>query len=129
MTTMSEELDVDSLQHYLSFQYVPEPSTLSKNIKKLLPGHYFTKEPGKKMDITKFWHPTFHPSNMEDSKVTKEIQETLIDSVNVHMRSDVPVGSFLSGALIHLSFVPSPNKSTRKSNLFPLGLKEMDIVK
>ncbi|KWW17646.1 asparagine synthetase B [Peribacillus simplex] len=123
LTTMSEELDVDSLQHYLSFQYVPEPSTLSKNIKKLLPGHYFTKEPGKKMDITKFWHPTFHPSNMEDSKVTKEIQETLIDSVNVHMRSDVPVGSFLSGG-IDSSFICSIAKQINpKIKTFSVGFE------
>ncbi|WP_340373242.1 asparagine synthase (glutamine-hydrolyzing) [Peribacillus sp. FSL E2-0218] len=123
LTTMSEELDVDSLQHYLSFQYVPEPSTLSKNIKKLLPGHYFTKEPGKKMDITKFWHPTFHPSNMEDSKVTKEIQETLIDSVNVHMRSDVPVGSFLSGG-IDSSFICSIAKQINpKIKSFSVGFE------
>lgn len=42
LTAMNEELDVNSLQHFLSFQYVPEPSTLSQNIEKLLPGHYFT---------------------------------------------------------------------------------------
>ncbi|AOH54421.1 asparagine synthase (glutamine-hydrolyzing) [Peribacillus muralis] len=123
LTTMDEKLDVNSLQHYLSFQYVPEPSTLSKNIKKLLPGHYFTKEPGKKMDITKFWQPTFHPSNMEDSKVSKEIQETLIDSVNVHMRSDVPVGSFLSGG-IDSSFICSIAKQINpKIKTFSVGFE------
>ncbi|MGE6378175.1 asparagine synthase (glutamine-hydrolyzing) [Peribacillus muralis] len=123
LTTMDEKLDVNSLQHYLSFQYVPEPSTLSKNIKKLLPGHYFTKEPGKEMDITKFWHPTFHPSNMEDSKVSKEIQETLIDSVNVHMRSDVPVGSFLSGG-IDSSFICSIAKQINpKIKTFSVGFE------
>ncbi len=36
LTAMNDELDVNSLQHFLSFQYVPEPSTLSKNIEKLL---------------------------------------------------------------------------------------------
>ncbi|MCK1992367.1 asparagine synthase (glutamine-hydrolyzing) [Peribacillus muralis] len=133
LTTMNEELDVNSLQHYLSFQYVPEPSTLSKNIQKLLPGHYFTKEPGKKMNITKFWKPTFQPSNIEDSTIIKEIQETLIDSVNVHMRSDVPVGSFLSGG-IDSSFICSIAKQINpKIKTFSVGFgrdgySEIDVA-
>lgn len=126
---MNEELDMNSLQHFLSFQYVPEPSTLSKNIEKLLPGHYFTKEPGKKMDIKRFWKPIFHPSNIDDSKVIKEIQDTLMDSVNVHMRSDVPVGSFYRAGLIHHLSAPSQKRLTLRSKLFLLGSKEMDIVK
>ena len=40
------ELDFDSLQQYMSFQYVPEPHTMSNQIKKMLPGHYFTKRAG-----------------------------------------------------------------------------------
>ncbi|MDV7767546.1 MULTISPECIES: asparagine synthase (glutamine-hydrolyzing) [unclassified Peribacillus] len=123
LTAMNEELDVNSLQHFLSFQYVPEPSTLSNNIKKLSPGHYFTKEPGKKMDIKEFWKPTFRPSSIEDSKVIKEIQETLIDSVNVHMRSDVPVGSFLSGG-IDSSFICSIAKQINpKIKTFSVGFE------
>lgn len=123
MTAMNEELDVNSLQHFLSFQYVPEPSTLSKNIKKLLPGHYFTKVPGNKMNIKRFWKPFFHPSNIEDSQVIKEIQETLMDSVNVHLRSDVPVGSFLSGG-IDSSFICSIAKEINpKIKTFSVGFE------
>lgn len=123
LTAISEELDVDSLQHYLSFQYVPEPSTLTKSIKKLPPGHFFTKKPGKKMDIKKYWKPNFQPSNMEDSKLIKEVQDTLIDSVNVHMRSDVPVGSFLSGG-IDSSFIVSIAKQINpKIKTFSVGFE------
>ncbi|MFK9120935.1 asparagine synthase (glutamine-hydrolyzing), partial [Peribacillus frigoritolerans] len=123
LTAISEELDVDSLQHYLSFQYVPEPSTLTKSIKKLPPGHFFTKKPGQKMDIKKYWKPNFQPSNMEDSKLIKEVQDTLIDSVNVHMRSDVPVGSFLSGG-IDSSFIVSIAKQINpKIKTFSVGFE------
>ncbi|MGV2448036.1 UNVERIFIED_CONTAM: asparagine synthase (glutamine-hydrolyzing), partial [Bacillus sp. ATCC 13368] len=123
LTAISEELDVDSLQHYLSFQYVPEPATLTKSIKKLPPGHFFTKKPGGKMDIKKYWKPNFQPSNMEDSKLIKEVQDTLIDSVNVHMRSDVPVGSFLSGG-IDSSFIVSIAKQINpKIKTFSVGFE------
>lgn len=123
LTAISEELDVDSLQHYLSFQYVPEPATLTKSIKKLPPGHFFTKKPGEKMDIKKYWKPNFQPTNMGDSKLIKEVQDTLLDSVNVHMRSDVPVGSFLSGG-IDSSFIVSIAKQINpKIKTFSVGFE------
>lgn len=123
LTAISEELDVDSLQHYLSFQYVPEPATLTKSIKKLPPGHFFTKKPGEKMDIKKYWKPNFQPTNMRDSKLIKEVQDTLLDSVNVHMRSDVPVGSFLSGG-IDSSFIVSIAKQINpKIKTFSVGFE------
>ncbi|MGE8078800.1 asparagine synthase (glutamine-hydrolyzing) [Peribacillus loiseleuriae] len=123
LTVINEELDEQSLQHYLSFQYVPEPATLTKSIKKLLPGHYFTKKLGEKIKIEKYWKPNFQPSNTEDSKLIKEIQDTLIDSVNVHMRSDVPVGSFLSGG-IDSSFIVSIAKQINpKIKTFSVGFE------
>jgi asparagine synthase (glutamine-hydrolysing) len=134
LTAMDGELDVASLQHYLSFQYVPEPDTLTKTIKKLAPGHYFIKKPGSKMNIQKYWEPKFQPTNTEDSKLIKEIQDTLIDSVNVHMRSDVPVGSFLSGG-IDSSFIVSIAKQINpKIKTFSVGFErdgysEIDVAK
>ncbi|USK62401.1 asparagine synthase (glutamine-hydrolyzing) [Peribacillus asahii] len=123
LTVMSEEVDMNSLQHYLSFQYAPEPATLSKTIKKLPPGHYFTQKPGQKMDIQKYWKPNFQPTNMDDSKMIREIQDVLIDSVSVHMRSDVPVGSFLSGG-IDSSFVVSIAKQINpKIKTFSVGFE------
>lgn len=106
LVAINEKLDVHSLQHYLSFQYVPEPGTITRTIKKLPSGHYFVKKIGTKMEIKKYWQPHFQPTNTTDSKIITEIQDVLIDSVNVHMRSDVPVGSFLSGG-IDSSFVVS----------------------
>lgn len=123
LTAISEELDLHSLQHYLSFQYVPEPATLTKTIKKLPSGHYFIKKPGGKMDIKKYWQPNFEPSYTEDSKLIKEIQDALIDSVNMHMRSDVPVGSFLSGG-IDSSFIVSIAKQINpKIKTFSVGFE------
>ncbi|MFX3673416.1 MAG: asparagine synthase (glutamine-hydrolyzing) [Paenisporosarcina sp.] len=101
-----DELNMESLQHYLSFQYVPEPKTMTRMTKKLPPGHYFTKEPGHPMSIHSYWTPKFQPVHSSEQKLINQIRNVLEDSVKVHMRSDVPVGAFLSGG-IDSSFIVS----------------------
>lgn len=126
-------LDIESLQHYLSFQYVPEPDTLTSRIKKLPPGHYFTKKPGKTMKIQSYWKPNFQPVYSPESQIIKDIRDVLMDSVNVHMRSDVPVGSFLSGG-IDSSFIVSlakqvnPQLKTFSVGFERDGFSEIDVA-
>ncbi|WP_019153632.1 asparagine synthase (glutamine-hydrolyzing) [Robertmurraya massiliosenegalensis] len=119
----SSYLDRGSLQHYLSFQYVPEPDTLTKGIKKLQPGHYFIKKPGKMFRTVEYWKPQFQHKALPESQLIKEIQEVLIDSVSKHMRSDVPVGSFLSGG-IDSSFIVSLAKQVNpRLKTFSVGFE------
>ncbi|MDM5205371.1 asparagine synthase (glutamine-hydrolyzing) [Cytobacillus kochii] len=123
LLAIGSTLDKDSLQHYLSFQYVPEPDTLSSEIKKLQPGHYFFKNPGKKLRLVDYWKPHFQPLDLIESQLTKEIRDVLIDSVNLHMRSDVPVGSFLSGG-IDSSFIVSLAKQVNpRLKTFSVGFE------
>lgn len=127
------DINVDSLHHYLSFQYVPEPETMSKTIKKLPPGHYFTIKPGSKMNIQQYWTAHFQPMNLSESQLINKVRDSLIDSVNVHMRSDVPVGSFLSGG-IDSSFIVSlakeinPNIKTFSVGFKREGFSEIDVA-
>ncbi|OMP68304.1 asparagine synthase (glutamine-hydrolyzing) [Domibacillus epiphyticus] len=129
-----DEVNLESLQHYLSFQYVPEPDTMTKKIKKLSPGHFFTKKPGQAMKIQSYWKPTLHPVPSSESHIIKEIREVMTDSVNVHMRGDVPVGAFLSGG-IDSSFIVSlakqvnPNLKTFSVGFERNGFSEVDVAK
>ncbi|MDQ0215773.1 asparagine synthase (glutamine-hydrolyzing) [Oikeobacillus pervagus] len=129
-----KEFDHDALQHYLTYQYVPEPYTLTANIKKLEPGHCFTKKLGEKMKIRSYWKASFRPILKSEDQYIKEIQDVLLDSVNVHMRSDVPVGSFLSGG-IDSSIIASiaknfhPNIKTFSVGFQRDGFSEIDVAK
>ncbi len=127
-------LDYDSLQHYLTFQYVPEPMTMSVGIKKLEPGHYIKKKIGEKLTIHRYWKASFQPVIKSEDELVKEIREVLFDSVKVHMRSDVPVGSFLSGG-IDSSLIASiakqfhPNIKTFSVGFEREGFSEIDVAK
>jgi len=130
----NDVLNYDSLQHYLTYQFVPEPNTLSDGIKKLEPGHYFTKKIGSPMEIKRYWKAHFKPVQKAESDFIKEIKDVLFDSVKMHMRSDVPVGSFLSGG-IDSSIIASiakefhPAIKTFSVGFEHNGFSEIDVAK
>ncbi|MEW9051950.1 MAG: asparagine synthase (glutamine-hydrolyzing) [Neobacillus sp.] len=130
----NDALNYKALQHYFTYQFVPEPETLSAAIKKLEPGHYFIKKPGMPMKEYQYWKANFTPVNKLEENFIKEIREVLIDSVKIHMRSDVPVGSFLSGG-IDSTIIASiakdfhPNIKTFSVGFERDGFSEIDVAK
>ncbi|WP_112181692.1 asparagine synthase (glutamine-hydrolyzing) [Paraliobacillus zengyii] len=129
-----EEVDPEALQHYLSFQFVPEPLSMTKDIYKVEPGHYFIKKPNEQMRSYCYWKANFQPVSMERSEWIERIQNTMIDSVGVHMRSDVPVGSFLSGGIdssliVGIAKQFNPNIKTFSVGFEQAGYSEVDLAK
>ena len=134
LLAMEGSLDKESLQQYLSFQYVPDPKSMTAEIMKLAPGHYFTKKLNEEMDIQCYWKPTFRPMNLTESQAIEEIRNVLTDSVNIHMRSDVPVGSFLSGGIDSSIIVSLAKEVNPKLKTFSVGFErdgfsEIDVAK
>ncbi|KRN82729.1 asparagine synthase (glutamine-hydrolysing) [Pediococcus ethanolidurans] len=126
-------LDQDALQDYMTFQFVPEPETLTKEIKILSPGCTLTKQIGKTPLINRYYHREFHPTNESEAVYTKKIREVLQDSVKMHMRSDVPVGSFLSGGIDSSIIVAmaknlNPHLETISVGFEREGYSELDVA-
>ncbi|PGU33932.1 asparagine synthase (glutamine-hydrolyzing) [Bacillus cereus] len=123
-----------ALQHYFTYQYGPEPETLTNDINKIEPGHYFIKEIGKEIEIYRYWKPYFNASDITKDEHIRAIRDVLYDSVKVHMRSDVPVGAFLSGG-IDSSIIASiakeinPNLLTFSVGFEHRGFSEIDVAK
>ncbi|MEH7106318.1 asparagine synthase (glutamine-hydrolyzing) [Bacillus sp. JJ1764] len=130
----NDVLNYDALQHYLTYQFVPEPDTLSEGIRKLEPGHYFTKKIGEPMKMNRYWKAHFKPVDKAEADFIKEIRDVMFDSVKMHMRSDVPVGSFLSGG-IDSSIIASiakefhPAIKTFSVGFEHNGFSEIDVAK
>ncbi|WP_088040600.1 asparagine synthase (glutamine-hydrolyzing) [Bacillus sp. EAC] len=127
-------LNDEALQHYLSFQYVPEPNTIYSEIKKIEPGTYFIKKLNQQISLKTYWAPSFSPVNHSKEKVMKDIRDVLTNSVAMHMRSDVPAGSFLSGgidstAIVALARQINPNLKTFSVGFENKGYSEIDVAK
>jgi asparagine synthase (glutamine-hydrolysing) len=92
-------ISADAVQHYFTYQYVPEPNTLHPEIKILPAGHYMVCD-GVNNEIKKYYTPTFNPRKADDfEKKAAEVREVIESSVKYHMISDVDVGTFLSGGI------------------------------
>jgi asparagine synthase (glutamine-hydrolysing) len=96
--------DPVALQHYLQLQYVPEPLTLHRAIRRIESGTSFTVTPGEPIATERYFVPQFDArvggDRLDDEeRLHGEITEVLRDSVAKHMRADVTVGAFLSGGV------------------------------
>jgi asparagine synthase (glutamine-hydrolysing) len=92
-------IDPDALRHYLSFQYVPAPATMTPPVRSLPPGHFLVARPGGPVDVFRYWRAGMRPARSPSPETPEKILEVLRDSVAVHMRADVPVGAFLSSGV------------------------------
>lgn len=91
----------DAVLNYLSFQYNPLSETFFRDVYKLPPGHYLSINLlTNESHIEKYWSFEFRQDKtLDKEQTTKEIFETIEDSVAHHMIADVPVGAFLSGGI------------------------------
>jgi asparagine synthase (glutamine-hydrolysing) len=100
----SREIDLDALEAYLAFSFVPAPLTIFRGVHKLPPGAYLTWDAGDSgVQITSYARP--HPVSAEevrneaDEELADELIARLRDSVRAHLIADVPVGVLLSGGI------------------------------
>src|SRR5258708_5747696 len=95
------ELNRDALPEYLAFGYLSGPGTLYCDIQKLPPGNTGEVDEGGALRIDAYWDlPATSVSEPRSQQAyVQSYRELLEDSVSSHLRSDVPLGVFLSGGL------------------------------
>src|SRR4051794_30753203 len=128
-------VDSASLQHYLTLQYVPEPATLHRGIRRIESGTSFTVAGGE-LTTTRYFHPAFPVRSVakdEEQSLYDRIADVLDESVRVHMRADVTVGSFLSGgidstAIAALAKKYNPDLMTFTVGFEREGFSEIDVA-
>ncbi|MBX9641596.1 MAG: asparagine synthase (glutamine-hydrolyzing), partial [Mycobacteriaceae bacterium] len=129
-------IDERAVQHYTVLQYVPEPETLHRGVRRLESGCYARIRPGSAPAVTRYFTPRFAAvpitSGAEQARYD-EITAVLEDSVAKHMRADVTVGSFLSGgidstAIAALAIRHNPRLITFTTGFEREGFSELDVA-
>jgi asparagine synthase (glutamine-hydrolysing) len=93
-------LDLDALDEYMTCGYVIRPRSLVHGARKVLPGTTLTIDSAEGVRERCFWSLRFQPDygpSAEDW--AEQIRALFTDSVRLRLRSDVPLGTLLSGGV------------------------------
>ncbi len=103
-------LNPQALDAYLLYQYVPYPLCMLQGYCKLPPASWAVYENGK-LHVQRYWQPPYEDVFAPDNNTAvrespwpverwrRELRQTLTEAVSLRMRSDVPLGAFLSGGV------------------------------
>jgi asparagine synthase (glutamine-hydrolysing) len=95
----AREVDPKSLADLFTFRFVPSPNTLFKDVKKLPAGHLMIIEPNSIRTVRYWnWRPHIRKDFVE-AELTDEYAALVEDAIRLQLRSDVPVGLFLSSGV------------------------------
>jgi asparagine synthase (glutamine-hydrolysing) len=90
----------ESISLFLANRYVPTPFTIWQDIYKLKPGSYVSLDLNSfKTEENPYWELKIGEEKISEEDAYEKFRTSLIRSVENHLRSDVPIGSFLSGGL------------------------------
>lgn len=109
------KLNKVGLAEYLVFQYPLKEDLLFADIKQVLPGNYIVYNKNK-LHKVKYWDLKYSDTYRDAISTKDSFIDLFEDAVRKHLRSDVPVGSYLSGGLDSSIVTVLANKSSAAMN-------------
>jgi asparagine synthase (glutamine-hydrolysing) len=111
----AHSVDTSLIDAYMSFGYVPGEETLHKGIRRLPPGHSLTWR-DHQTSVRSYWDLQFKSQPHADLDLSAaDTKRLLQQSIALHLRSDVPLGVFLSGGLDSSAVVALLSRDVSKS--------------
>jgi asparagine synthase (glutamine-hydrolysing) len=93
------QLDLEAIHHYLTFNYIPAPSTVWQGIRHVMPGCWM-KFARAGTQAGRWWNlAAQHERTQVFEEWSEEFLSILDDATRIRLRADVPWGAFLSGGV------------------------------
>ncbi|MFN3966974.1 MAG: asparagine synthase (glutamine-hydrolyzing), partial [Endomicrobiia bacterium] len=123
------EIDFESIDFYLTYQYISSPGTIFKTIKRLQPANILICDKNGNIKIEKYWDLDFtKKTNLSFKEASQRIREILIESTKLRLISDVPLGAFLSGGHDSTIIVGLMSQlQSRPVKTFSIGFEDQDF--
>ena len=118
--------DYHAIDQYLTYQFVPSPLTAFMGIKRLRPGEYLTCDLKGNVKTQSYWEPPLaRKTSAHREEIEEELLQRLRESVRMRMKSDVPLGAFLSGGIDSATIVAlMAQESDQPVKTFSIGFEE-----
>jgi asparagine synthase (glutamine-hydrolysing) len=123
---VSAQPNLAAIDPYLTLRNVPEPQTMFDGIFTLPVAHYLRYQlSSRTMSIHRYWEVPLLDARTatykSDGEYLEALEHTFYDSVRLCMRSDVPVGAYLSAGVDSSVTVAAMTKFSSDINTFSLG--------
>ncbi len=94
-------LNLQALDLYLHYQYIPAPFSIYNEVQKLPPAHYLIMQAdGRTTGPKRYWDLVFQPDfRLTENEWIELLDAGLRETIRLHLVSDVPFGAFLSGGV------------------------------
>ena len=124
-------LDPVAVDHYLTYQYVPHPLSIYKEIRKVPPGHRLVWENGN-VRVERYWSLEYPAEGTTPVGTEEELADQLrglvLESTRLRMVSERPLGAFLSGGLDSSAVVAAmAMQSDRPVSTYSIGFAEEEF--
>jgi len=125
---IQKQMDPGAVDLYLTYQYIPHPHSIYQGIHKLPPGHFAVFENGQ-VKVESFWKVDWSKEiSIDQATASQKLKELLLDSVRIRLRSDVPLGAFLSGGIDSSLVVAIAQQQLQTPiRTFSIGFSESDF--
>jgi len=122
------KIDINGLWHYVSLRFIPDQYSLFKDIRKLPAASSLIYENGK-LSIEKYWELDFtNKLPKDENQIADGLEDLLLQTVNMHLLSDVRVGVFLSGGIDSSTIAAMMAKNSPQAvPAFSIGVKEQSF--
>lgn len=120
------DIDLQAIWDLPTFLWIPEPNTIYKNIKALMPGHFLIAD-NHGISIKKYNNPFESDLTIDgknDDEIVYEVKRILVEAIKSRLLSDVPIGSFLSGGFDSSLIVTIAKQNLGELNTFSVGFDE-----
>ncbi|NOZ61614.1 MAG: asparagine synthase (glutamine-hydrolyzing) [Calditrichaeota bacterium] len=91
-------IDLQALDNFLTFEYIPAPLSVFQDIRKLPPGQTLTLKENE-IYLRSYWNLQMGQDEFDPQRTQEKLVEVLQDAVKIRLMSDVPLGAFLSGGI------------------------------
>jgi asparagine synthase (glutamine-hydrolysing) len=105
--------DWQAIDAFLHYRYVPDPQSAFSALRKLPPAHLLICEDGR-VSVRRYWKLSYEDrlGDLAEPELGELIRARLLEATELRLRSDVPVGAFLSGGIDSSSVVAAMARLT-----------------
>jgi asparagine synthase (glutamine-hydrolysing) len=123
-----KELDHEALVDYFSLLYVPAPKSIFRHVRKVRPAHYVVVDSQGAREKA-YWDISFDETEVKsETRWCEELLDVYREAVRLRLRSDVPLGAFLSGGVDSSSVVAlMSSMNGRRVNTCSVGFDEEEF--